>query len=69
MVNIIAFEGADYSGKTSTLKHLSGILSGDKSMVFNQGPVYRTNLIESLFSLAASSDELEKEFCILQCIY
>jgi thymidylate kinase len=50
MVNIISFEGADYSGKTSTVKYLSKIISNE-DVVFNKGYIYPTLLTQKLLVL------------------
>jgi thymidylate kinase len=59
-MEIITFEGSDYSGKSITLEHLSRQLPKE-GIVFNKGPIYRNSLIDSLLSLAEQADDEKKE--------
>jgi len=62
MVKIITFEGADYSGKSATLLQMAKRLSKRKGFIFNEGPIYPTELTARLLILANQSNELDREF-------
>ncbi len=59
-VKIVAFEGSDYSGKTTMIAHFAKRFAGRK-MAFNRGPIYPTQLTGKLGELAEHSTEAEKE--------
>jgi thymidylate kinase len=61
MRKIIALEGLDYSGKTHTLANLPECLTERRGIFVNSGPVYKTDLTHRLISLAAETDDLERE--------
>ena len=62
MVEIVTFEGADYSGKTTTLLHLAKRFSKRKKFVFNEGPIYPSGLTARLFVIANQANDQEREF-------
>lgn len=62
MVKIITLEGADYSGKTATLLHLSKVYAKNRRMVFNEGPIYPTKLTAKLLSVESQSNDQDREF-------
>lgn len=62
MVKIITLEGADYSGKTDTLLHLSRVHGKNNRLVFNEGPIYPTGLTTRLMSIANQANDQDREF-------
>lgn len=62
MATIVTIEGADYSGKTDTLSHLSKVYAKDKNLVFNEGPIYPTGLTARLLSIANQANDQDREF-------
>lgn len=62
MVKIIAFEGADYSGKSSTMLNLAKRYSKVDGFAFNEGPVYPTELTARLLCVANQSNGADIEY-------
>ncbi len=62
MVKIITFEGADYSGKSTTHRHLAKQFSKREDLFFNEGPVYPTELTARLLILANQSNDADIEY-------
>jgi thymidylate kinase len=62
MVRIIAFEGIDYSGKTTTVNQLASEFSGELGYCFNNGLIFPNDLSSQLSSIARTSNSEEGEF-------
>lgn len=62
MVRVVSVEGLDYSGKTSTLMHLSRKLKADNAVYTNEGPIFPTPLAARLLSIANQTNDFEREY-------
>ncbi len=58
---IITIEGSDCTGKTSAFLYLSELLRKEKSITFNEGPIYPTELTSKLLSRSTQTNNLDKE--------
>ncbi|MCX6742196.1 MAG: hypothetical protein NTX24_03425 [Candidatus Pacearchaeota archaeon] len=62
MVNIITFEGVDYSGKTATIQYMAQDLLKGMQVTFNTGPIYPVGLTAKLLTAINNADNREREF-------
>ncbi len=61
-MKIVTFEGADYSGKSTTVLAMAKKYGKIKDFAFNEGAVYPTSLMARLFAISTQCNELEREF-------
>lgn len=61
MIKVIAFEGIDCSGKTTTLRHLSDKLGEESKFCFDDGVVFPGELSNMISLLSSSCNSIEKE--------
>ncbi len=61
-MELVIFEGADYSGKSTTILEMSKKFSKKERFTFNEGPVYPTSLMARLLAISTQCNELEREF-------